>query len=213
MYRGDPGGPPKRVSGVDVAPALARQLALTADTERVAAVLVLRHSAADRHQRSDPETLLRHVARNAPVGAVEYTLLLRLGVLIVRAPARVIRGLIAQPAVVIASANRIAGTATERQGSQQVAEATHDQHEGTTSLPGESTRGLFGAAGRHVSMPHNALALFSSAYTAQRPVAPGTRQSGSQAGHGASGGFSRWRCRAPRTASIVHDDTCVWACA
>ena len=107
----DPCGTLERVSNVDVDPALAEQLALAADTEPVEVVLVLRQSGAATNQRSEAETLVRQAAADAPPGAVEYSLLPRLGVLIVRAPARIIRWLIAQPAVVIASANRIAGTA------------------------------------------------------------------------------------------------------
>lgn len=46
-----------------------------------------------------------------PLGAVEYSLLPQLGVLIARAPAQLIRWLIMQPAVVVASANRVADSA------------------------------------------------------------------------------------------------------
>jgi hypothetical protein len=107
----DSGGTLERVSSVDVDPALAEQLALAADTEPVEVVLVLRQSGADTDQRSEAETLVRQAAADAPPGAVEHNLLPQLGVLIVRAPAQIIRWLISQPAVAIASANRIAGTA------------------------------------------------------------------------------------------------------
>jgi hypothetical protein len=107
----DPRGTLERVSSVDVDPALAEQLALAADTELVEVVLVLRQSGVDTDQHSAAESLVRQAAADAPPGVVEYCLLPRLGVLIVRAPARIIRWLIAQPAVTIASANRIAGTA------------------------------------------------------------------------------------------------------
>ena len=102
-----PGGMLKPASDVHVDPALAEQLALAADTDSVEAVLVLRQNAVDIDQHSGAETLVRHAAADAPPGAVAYHLLPRLGVLIVRAPARVIRFLIAQPAVAIASANRM----------------------------------------------------------------------------------------------------------
>jgi hypothetical protein len=107
----DPNGTPERASSVDVDPALAEQLALAADTESVEAVLVLRQSGVDTDQPSEAATLVRQAVVDAPPGVVEYSLLPQLGVLIVRAPARIIRWLIAQPAVTIASANRIAGMA------------------------------------------------------------------------------------------------------
>lgn len=107
----DPDGTLERVSSVDVDPALAKQLALAADSDPAEVVLVLQRSGVDMNQHSEAETLVRQAAADAPPGAVEYSLLPRLGVLIVRAPARIIRCLIAQPGVVIASANRIAGTA------------------------------------------------------------------------------------------------------
>jgi hypothetical protein len=107
----EPDGTLERVSSVDVDPALAEQLALVADTEPVEVVLVLRQSGVDMDQHAEAETLVRQAAADAPPGAVECSLLPRLGVLIVRAPARIIRWLIAQPAVAIASANRIAGAA------------------------------------------------------------------------------------------------------
>ncbi len=100
-----------RTIAVDVDPALERQLALAEDDERVEAVLVLRQSGADRQHLSDPEALLRRVCDKNQPGTVEHTVLPRLGMLIVRAHARIIRRLIAQPEVAIASANRIVGTA------------------------------------------------------------------------------------------------------
>jgi hypothetical protein len=102
----DPGNDTERVSAVDVDPELERQLTLATDNETVEAVLVLRQSGADRQQPSDPRALLQRVSRDEPAGAVEHTVLPRLGVLIVRAHAHVIRRLIAQPVVATASANR-----------------------------------------------------------------------------------------------------------
>jgi hypothetical protein len=107
----DPRGNAERMLDVNVDPELERQLASAADDEAIEAVLVLRQSGADRQHPSDPEALLRRVRRSEPAGAVEGTVLPRLGVLIVRAHARVIRWLIAQPAVATASANRNAGIA------------------------------------------------------------------------------------------------------
>jgi hypothetical protein len=95
----------------DVDPELERQLASAKDNEPVEAVLVLRQRSADWPHPYDPEALLWRVCRNEPAGTVERTMLPRLGVLIVRAHAHLIRRLIAQPAVAIASANRMAGTA------------------------------------------------------------------------------------------------------
>jgi hypothetical protein len=74
-------------------------------------VLVLRQSGVDADQHTEAETLMRQAAATVPHGAVEYSLLPQLGVLIVRAPAQLIRWLITQPAVVVASANRVADSA------------------------------------------------------------------------------------------------------
>jgi hypothetical protein len=100
----------ERLFETDVDPELERQLASAKDNESVEAVLVLRQRSADWPHPYDPEALLRRVSRNEPAGTVERTILPRLGVLIVRAHARIIRRLIIQPAVAIASANRIAAT-------------------------------------------------------------------------------------------------------
>ncbi|HET9221052.1 MAG TPA: hypothetical protein VFO07_01025 [Roseiflexaceae bacterium] len=94
----------------DVAPELERQLASAKDNEPVEAVLVLRQRSAEWPHPFDPAGLLKRVCGNEPAGTVGRTILPRLGVLIVRAHAHLIRQLIAQPAVAIASANRIEGT-------------------------------------------------------------------------------------------------------
>jgi hypothetical protein len=101
----------ERLLETDVDPELERQLASAKDDEPVEAVLVLRQNSTEAQRRPNPKALLRRLYRDEPVSAVECTVLPRLGVLIVRAQARVIRRLIAQPAVAIASANRITGTA------------------------------------------------------------------------------------------------------
>jgi hypothetical protein len=108
----DPSGGSKRPLEVDVDPELVRQLASADDEESVEAVLVLRQRGADWPHPPTPAALLRLVSRGEPASTIEHTMLPRLGVLVVRAHARVIRRLIAQPAVVIASANRIASTAS-----------------------------------------------------------------------------------------------------
>jgi hypothetical protein len=106
----DLGGDTERLLETDVDPELERQLASAKDGEPVEAVLVLRQRGADWPHPSDAEALMRRVSRNEPAGTVERTILPQLGVLIVRAQARVIRRLIAQPVVAIASANQLAGT-------------------------------------------------------------------------------------------------------
>jgi hypothetical protein len=116
-FEADLGGDTERLLETDVDPELERQLASAKDGEPVEAVLVLRQRSADWPHPPDPEGLLRRVSPNEPAGTVERTILSRLGVLIVRAPARVIRRLIAQPAVAIASANRIAGVASRARSS------------------------------------------------------------------------------------------------
>jgi hypothetical protein len=103
----DPGANTQRLIGSDVDPELDRQLDLAKDNELIEAVFVLRQSGADMQEPSDPEALLRRVSRDEPVDAIEHTVLPRLGVLIVRAHAHIIRRLIAQPVVATASANRI----------------------------------------------------------------------------------------------------------
>jgi hypothetical protein len=107
----DSGSAAQGLLETDVDPELERQLASAKDNEPVEAALVLRQRSANWPHPYNPEALLRRVCRNEPAGTVERTMLPRLGVLIVRANARVIRRLIAQPAVAIASANRNASTA------------------------------------------------------------------------------------------------------
>jgi hypothetical protein len=102
----DPAATTQGLIGGDVDPELDRQLDLAKDNEMIEAVFVLRQSGADMQEPSDPEALLRRVSRDEPLGAIEHTVLPRLGVLIVRAHAHIIRRLLAQPAVVAASANR-----------------------------------------------------------------------------------------------------------
>ena len=107
----DVGSDTKGLLEADVDPELERQLASAKDHEVVEAVLVLRQRSAEWPHPFDPAGLLQRVCGSEPAGTVERTILPRLGVLIVRARAYIIRQLIAQPAVAIASANRIAGAA------------------------------------------------------------------------------------------------------
>jgi hypothetical protein len=69
----DPDGTLETVSNVDVAPALAEQLALAADTEPIEVMLVLRQSGMGMDWYSEAETLMRQAAADAPPGAVAYS--------------------------------------------------------------------------------------------------------------------------------------------
>ena len=89
----------------DVEPELERQLALAADDETVEVVLVLRQDGEAPHLQSTATALLERVRENGAATPVESTYLARLGILIVRARARVIRRLIVQPEVEMACAN------------------------------------------------------------------------------------------------------------
>jgi hypothetical protein len=97
----------ERLFETDVDPELERQLSSAKNNESVEAVLVLRQRGTDWPHPPSPAALLRLASRGEPAGTIERTILPRLGVLIVRAHARVIRRLIAQPAVAIASMNRV----------------------------------------------------------------------------------------------------------
>jgi len=89
---------------VDIDPTLAHQIAVADDDAVVEAVLVLRQHGALRC-RSEIEPLLQRLGQNEPAGAIQHTLLPRLGVLIVRASARIICRLIAEPTIMVASEN------------------------------------------------------------------------------------------------------------
>ena len=91
---------------VDVDPTLARQLDAAGADEPIEAVLVLRR--ADSHERppTDAESLMRRVSERGDRAEMHY--MPGLGALVVRAHAQVIRALLTQPEVAIASANRVA---------------------------------------------------------------------------------------------------------
>jgi hypothetical protein len=93
------------IAHADVDPTLERQLARAADNDLVEAVLLLRGD--DEQRAANPDALLARVCRAEPAGAVERNYLPRLGALIVRARACIIRRLIAQPEVELACANRV----------------------------------------------------------------------------------------------------------
>lgn len=97
----------------DVDPDLEQQLALAADDAPVEAVLVLRQDVQDERYAAIPDRLLKRVCGNDPAVAVETTFLPRIGVLIVRARASIIRRLIEQPEIDIASANRVEAATVE----------------------------------------------------------------------------------------------------
>jgi hypothetical protein len=86
----------------DVDPDLARELDAARADQPIEAVLLLR--PADSHQPPlDAEALMRRVCQQDDDAEMNY--MPRLGVLVVRACSRVIRRLILQPEVEIASAN------------------------------------------------------------------------------------------------------------
>ena len=120
-------------TAVDVDPTLARQLALAGDDTVVEAVLVLRQRGAQQ-RRADIAPLLQRLGHNELGGAIQHTLLPRLGVLIVRASAGIIRRLIADPAIVAASANShaeagvLAGCSALCGGRDMKEETRMDQH-------------------------------------------------------------------------------------
>ena len=102
----EPEGGISRAIGVDVDPELERQLARAEDDATVEAVLVLRQCGVEIQPFADFVALLQRLGRNHSNGPVQHTALPRLGVLIVRAQARIIRRLLAEPQVAVASPNR-----------------------------------------------------------------------------------------------------------
>jgi hypothetical protein len=99
------------VTRPDVDPELERQIANAADDELVEVVLLMREPSRTTRPPEATDKLLKRMCGNEPPGTVESTYLPRIGALIVRAPASVIRRLIAQPEVEIACANRGTGAA------------------------------------------------------------------------------------------------------
>jgi hypothetical protein len=88
----------------DVDPALDRQLDAAQGDEPVEAVLLLWHGDDQHKPPIDAEALMRRVCRTDDKAEMNY--MPRIGTLVVRASTRVIRLLISQPEVEMASANR-----------------------------------------------------------------------------------------------------------
>lgn len=87
----------------DVDPALTDQLAAAQLNEPVEAVLLLRQTETAEQPR-EAEALMRWASGQDATAEMNY--MPRIGALVVRAQSQVIRGLISQPAVEVASANR-----------------------------------------------------------------------------------------------------------
>ena len=94
------------LSKPDVDPDLARQLDAATSDEQVEAVLVLRRAAGAGRPPIDAAALMQQVSRQD--GQAEMHYLPGLGAVVIRAHAQVIRALLSQPEIEIASANRIA---------------------------------------------------------------------------------------------------------
>jgi hypothetical protein len=104
-------GDVERARGVAVDPELERQIAQAANDQPVEAVLLLRQSSAGVPLPISPAALVEHVRGNGPANTVETNYLPWVGTLIVRARPCLIRRLIAQPEVIIASVNRVGSAA------------------------------------------------------------------------------------------------------
>ena len=90
----------------NVDPDLERQLDAAGADEPVEAVLVLRRADSHEQPPIDAEALMRRVCQQGDRTEMHYMPVL--GAMVVRAPSQVIRALLSQPEVEIASANRIA---------------------------------------------------------------------------------------------------------
>ena len=90
----------------DVDPDLTRQIDAAGADEPVEAVLVLRQADSRTRLPIDAEALIRRVSQQGDQTEMHY--MPGLGALVVRAHAQVIRALLTQPEVAIASANRVA---------------------------------------------------------------------------------------------------------
>jgi hypothetical protein len=94
----------------EIDPDLERQLDSAKDDEPVEAVLLLKSD----HQSKPPidvDALLQRVCEKSQGEEIELNYMPRVGALIVRARSRVLRLLISQPEVEMASANRLEGDA------------------------------------------------------------------------------------------------------
>jgi hypothetical protein len=94
----------------EIDPDLERQLESAKEDEPVEAVLLLK---GDENNKPpiDVEALVKRVCANNQSEAIEMNYMPRVGALIVRASSRVLRLLISQPEVEMASANQLEGDA------------------------------------------------------------------------------------------------------
>jgi hypothetical protein len=94
----------------EVDPDLERQLETAKDDEPVEAVLLLKDDAQHKPP-PDVDALLKRVRACDPDNDMETNYMPRVGALIVRARSRLLRLLISQPEIEVASANRVEGDA------------------------------------------------------------------------------------------------------
>ena len=94
----------------EIDPDLERQLETAKDDEPVEAVLLIKGDNQSKPPM-DVEALMKRVCEKSQDEDIETNYLPRVGALIVRARSRVLRLLISQPEVEMASANRLEGDA------------------------------------------------------------------------------------------------------
>jgi hypothetical protein len=94
----------------EIDPDLERQLETAKDDEPVEAVLLLKGDDQNKPP-IDVEALMKRVCEKSQGEDIETNYMPRVGALIVRARSRVLRLLISQPEVEMASANRLEGDA------------------------------------------------------------------------------------------------------
>ena len=94
----------------EIDPDLERQLASAKEDEPVEAVLLLKDDEQNKPP-IDVDALVKRVCDKGKGGDIELNYLPRVGALIVRARSRVLRLLISQPEVAMASANQLEGDA------------------------------------------------------------------------------------------------------
>ena len=94
----------------EIDPDLERQLETAKDDEPVEAVLLLKGDQENKPP-IDVEALMKRVCEKSDGEKIELNYMPRVGALIVRARSRVLRLLISQPEVEMASANQLEGDA------------------------------------------------------------------------------------------------------
>jgi hypothetical protein len=94
----------------EIDPDLERQLDTAKDDEPVEAVLLLKGNAQNKPP-IDVEALMKRVCEKSQGEEIELNYMPRVGALIVRARSQVLRLLISQPEVEMATANRLEGDA------------------------------------------------------------------------------------------------------